>query len=89
MNSHGAQNTSTLEDIRRVLQQAEKPLTSAALGKLLGKKRATAFKPVLDAEVRAGRIYSWGSMYWDRDPKGLALAFRPSSSMAKSCSPAR
>jgi hypothetical protein len=62
-----------LEDILRVLQQAEGPLKPAQLSKQLKHKSGKAFKPVLDEEARAGRIYSWGSdSYWDKDPKALA-----------------
>jgi len=65
--------TVELEDILRVLQQAEGPLKSAQLSKLLKQKSGKALKPVLDEEVRAGRIYSWGSdSYWDKYPQALA-----------------
>ena len=73
MTSHSVRNTVELQDILRVLEQAEGPLKSAQLSKQLKQKSGKAFKPVLDEEVRTGRIYSWGSdSYWDKDPKALA-----------------
>jgi hypothetical protein len=73
MNSSSVQNTVELEAIRRELQLAEVPLKSTELSKRLKQKSGKAFKPTLDDEVKAGRIYSWGSnLYWDRDPKGTA-----------------
>jgi len=73
MSSRSAENTIELDDILRVLQQAERPLKSTELSKLLKQKSGKAFKPALDAEVSAGRIYSWSSdLYWDRNPREIA-----------------
>jgi hypothetical protein len=50
-------------------------LKSAELSRLLKQKSGKAFKPALDAEVRAGRIYSWGSdLYWGGNPTAMARA---------------
>jgi hypothetical protein len=73
MSSPSGQSVLELPDIRGRLEQAEKPLTAAALSKLFKQKGGKAFKPVLDAEVAAGRIYSWGaSLYWHKDPGPIA-----------------
>src|SRR5262245_20864092 len=73
MNSQDGQNLVQSEDIRRSLEQAEEPLTSAQLSKILKQKSGKALKPVLDAEVHAERIYSWGSnQYWSKNPRAMA-----------------
>jgi hypothetical protein len=73
MSSDGGPNMVEPEAIRQALQQAGKPLSSTALSKLLQQKSGKAFKPALDAEVRAGRIYPWGAdLYWDRNPRTMA-----------------
>jgi hypothetical protein len=72
MNSSSVQNTVEFGAIRRELELAENPLNSAALSKRLKQKSGKAFKPTLDEEVRAGRIYSWGDRYWDRNPRDVA-----------------
>ena len=73
MSVNSAHHTVESQDIRGALQQAEKPLTSAELGKLFGPKSGKGFKTALGAEVSAGRIFAWGAnLYWDRDPKVVA-----------------
>jgi hypothetical protein len=63
----------SVEDIQRTLKDADRPLNSAALSKRLKQKSGKTFKPVLDREVKAGRIYSWDSkLYWDRNPSVTA-----------------
>jgi hypothetical protein len=62
-----------LENLRRVLEKAEAPLSSAKLSKLLQQKSGKVFKPVLDAEAKAGRIYKWAAdLYWDKNPTEMA-----------------
>ena len=73
MPSETIPNTVALQDILCALEKAEKPLTSAAVAKLLKQKTGKAFKPTLDSEVQAGRIHSWGNdLYWAADCKAIA-----------------
>jgi hypothetical protein len=66
-------NTVAWGDILCELEKAEKPLTSAAVAKLLKQKTGKALKPTLDSEVQAGRIHSWGNnLYWAADRKAIA-----------------
>src|SRR5215469_9550295 len=73
MPSETIPNTVAWEDILCELKKAEKPLTSAAVAKLLKQRTGKAFKPTLDSEVQAGRIHSWGNdLYLAADPKAIA-----------------
>lgn len=68
MQSGSASAPIASEEIHRALLQAEQPLKTAALSKLLKQKSGKAFKSVLDAEVAAGNIFSWGAgLYWAKD----------------------
>jgi hypothetical protein len=61
------------EHLRHVLESAETPLNSAKLSKLLQQKSGKALKPILDSEVKAGRIYGWAAdLYWHRNPLAMA-----------------
>ena len=70
---HGAKIPVELENIQRELEQSAKPLKAAEIAKKIGQKNGKTIKPLLDAEVTAGRLYAWSKTeYWNRSPMALA-----------------
>lgn len=78
MNLHTAAETSvTSEDVLDVLASAEKPVNVTEIRQEIkrrsAKKFPRTFRGLLDAEVRSGKAFRWGTdRYWSRSPQALS-----------------